>query len=508
MKKSLVVILLLMFAWHTGFAQMQGGSIVQVSHNTQMMNGRLYFVHVVEQGQTVYAISRAYGLKEVEAITKKDVHFLQIGDTVWLPCKGQKLSDGTTAPTANAKPKPTTSNASKTGKASQQGTTANNAGQPLSAPAVVRPRVNPQSIVVSLMMPFNLSQLDKISTSKFDVEQRGRISYQCFDFIQFYEGLLLGLDRLEKMGYDVTLNVVDVEGTSDEEVEKAFRSHNVAQSDLLIAMMTRLPFAKVAELAREAHLFVVNPVADRSEIVVGNPYVFKCLPSNEAKANSIVRVVRRTMPNMPIYIVHSNAKSEKPMLDALTDELGKHDDMQYTLVDWAQQTKLTTALRGGDRAVVISLYNQDKSKNRIFSSQLLNKLSAFKNKLPYLITVEDWCDLYNDVDFSQLQGVNYHTFYADWNLRDVQQKAFIDLFHEKYKTEPTNVYAGMAHDIILYFVSGIEQKGTNFFQSPSIVAPQGMLYPLNFSHSRSDYGFENQQAIIYRMNDYHFDPIP
>ena len=79
--------------------------------------------------------------------------------------------------------------------------------------ATIRPRVNPQSIVVSLMMPLNLSQMDKISTSKFDVEQRGKTTYKSLEFIQFYEGLLLGLEKLEKRGYNVTLNVVDVEGT-------------------------------------------------------------------------------------------------------------------------------------------------------------------------------------------------------------------------------------------------------------------------------------------------------
>ena len=65
----------------------------------------------------------------------------------------------------------------------------------------------------------------------------------------------------------------------------------------------------------------------------------------------------------------------------------------------------------------------------------------------------------------------------------------------------------MANDIILYFVSGLNSKGTDFFKSPAITNPKGMLCPLSFSHSRSDYGFENQSAVIYRMTDFHFTPI-
>lgn len=539
-----------------GRAQMPGGTPVEVSHKTQMMNGRRYFIHIVDQGQTVYAISRAYGLKEVEAVTKKDIHFLHVGDTVWLPCKGQKLSDGFTAPSATGDdatptapaeakpattakpaattqkpaptPKPAASSSSQPAKpatttkpaasqkpapaakpAAQQDKQPQTAlsDQPLAPPAFVRPRVNMQSIVVSLMMPFNLSQMDKISTSKFDVEQRGKTTYKSLEFIQFYEGLLLGLDRLEKMGYDVILNVVDVEGTDDASVEEAFRKHNVGQSDLLIAMLTRQPFEKAAKLAKDANLFIVNPVSDRTEIVVGNPYVFKCMPSLEAMAKNTVSVIRRTMPGRPVYIVQSNAKAEKPALQALTAALDERTDMVYNVVDWAQPSKFTALLKGNSQAVVVSLYDQEKAKNRVYVQQLLNKLNSFKSKTPCLITFDDWAARYTDVDFAQLQSLSYHTFCCDWDRNNPQQQDFISSFRERFKTEPTSVYAGMANDIILYFVCGIQQKGTDFFKSPNIVAPQGMICPLSFSQVRTDYGFENQYATMYQMSDFHFSPI-
>jgi len=273
-------------------------------------------------------------------------------------------------------------------------------------------------------------------------------------------------------------------------------------------MLTRQPFAKAAELAKESHLFIVNPVSDREEIVVGNPYVFKCQPSVEAMARSAVRVIHRTLPNMPVFVVHSGSKSEETALAAMTSEMDRYDDMHYTLLDWAHASKLSTMLKGSGQSVVVSLYSQDKSKNRIFATQLLNKLSAFKSRTPYLITFEDWTSLYNDVDFAQLQNLNYHTYFADWNLSNPMHKEFVDRFYEKYKTEPTNTYAGMANDIILYFVCGIQQKGTDFFRTPAIVLPQGMLYPLSFSQKRADCGFENQQALLFRMTDFHFNPIP
>lgn len=495
-------------------AQMKGGVAVKVSRTTQVVNGKRYFVHVVEQGQTVYAISRAYGLKEVEAITKKDIHFLQIGDTVWLPCRGQKMPDGSVAPPATDRtvrasetPQAVPSAGQPSPKVDKVAEAGGQKDEPLGPAASIRQRVNQQSIVVSLMMPLYLSQMDKISTTKFDVEQRGKTNYKSLEFIQFYEGLLVGLEWLEKKGYNVVLNVVDVEGTSDEAVEQAFRSHNVAQSDLLIALLTRQPFEKAAALAREAQLFIVNPVSDRQEIVKDNPYVFKCTPSCEAYAKKTVQTIHNTLPSAHVYVVHSGAKAEKGSIQALTSEMDKVQGMEYTLVDWASSAKFTSMLKNSPQSVVISVYNQDKSKNRIFVSQLLNKLSSIKSKTPYLFTFDDWTQQYSDVDFVQLQNLNYHTFYSDWHMGTQSHKDFVDRFRERFKTEPTSTYAGMANDIILYFVSGLQQKGTAFFSSPVIPVPEGVLYPLSFTHDRQDYGYENQQALLYRMIDYQFQPV-
>ena len=61
MKKPFILLCLL-FVTSLAWSQMPGGVRVQVSHKTQVVNGKRYFIHIVDQGQTVYSISRAYGL--------------------------------------------------------------------------------------------------------------------------------------------------------------------------------------------------------------------------------------------------------------------------------------------------------------------------------------------------------------------------------------------------------------------------------------------------------------
>ena len=92
-RKVIVAVMALAFTFHlspfTLRAQAPGTTPVKVSTETQTLHGRKYYVHIVETGQTVYSISKAYKVESYDAVTHVDIHFLHAGDTVWLPVRGQ-----------------------------------------------------------------------------------------------------------------------------------------------------------------------------------------------------------------------------------------------------------------------------------------------------------------------------------------------------------------------------------------------------------------------------------
>ena len=456
---------------------------VEITSLIQTLNGQRYYAHIVQRGQTVYSITRAYGLKEYDAVVKKDIHFLEVGDTVWLPCRNAKIpSDAVMAkPSANAA---VVSNPSDT--------------------AVIRPRVNPESIVISLMMPLYLDQMSNISTTKFDIEQRGKTNYKSFEFIQFYEGVMLALQSLQQQGVNITLNVVDVPDNKPETVDRLFSSHHVAESDMLIALLTRQPFARASELARKNNLMIINPIATRNEILENNPYVFKCAPSDESKLSVVFDMVQARNPNANIIIVHSGGNTDKSLLQMATKMLDQRNGLTYSVLGWAASSKLKSMLAQKPGSVVLSLYNVDPSKNRIFASQLLNKLAADKEHPSLLVTLDDWSRLIVDIDYNQLQQLSYHTFYTGWDYANATHIEFLQRFREQYKTEPVDQYAALGSDIAFYFVSGFAQRGTAFWTNPSLGHLQGMLFPLSFSQTNRSCGFENNKPRLYRLDNFVF----
>lgn len=520
---------------------------VKVSNEVVDFNGKRCYVHVLQKGQTIHSVSQAYGNKDYEAIARKEIHSLHVGDTIWLPCKNpnqpltselkaQESRPETPSNYIKVEPGQTLYGISKaygvsvedikalnpevaesglkagqmlrlpSGKADKPAAAAVEPVQssaPAAAPAQVRARVDKNKVYVSLMMPLNLDKMGEISTTKFDVEQRGKKSYRSLAFIQFYEGAEMALKELESRGVDIVLNVVDVPGMAAADAEKAYTSHNVANSDLLIALLTKDGFAKVAELAQRDHLFVVNPMSTRTDIVE-NPYVVKIMPSVAGQSKAIVQSIRASYPGYAVTVVCSGHKNEQPIRDELQQQFSQAG-MTVDFFTWSNDSKLLAALKRNPHNVVVNIYDQDRSRNRVQSSTLMNRLVSIKTNTPILYTIPDYTKEYSDIDFGQLQQLSYHTFNTDYDENVPSQKQFVEAYREQYKTEPIGQYAALGHDVALYFINGLNEKGSDFWKSPVVANLQSMLQPIRLSQSQPGRGFENQTAEVRALGNYRFE---
>ena len=505
-------------------SQAPGTAPVKVSDETQVMNGRKYYVHIVEKGQTVYSISKAYKVESYDAVTHVDIHFLHPGDTVWLPVRGQFSASSEEleaqkqeAIRKQAEQKQAAAGSQQVAGSSQSTPSTQNTQKPQSTPKTQAPskaqtsQTTPPQVKktgkvlrVSLMMPLHLDQIDEISTTKFDVEQRGKKSYRQFEFIEFYEGIRMALDELATQGISVELNVVDVSTNTAAAVEAAFASHNVAQSDFVVALLFREAFDKAADLARQAGIYIVNPMATRSEICAENPYMVKIQPSVESQVAVMLANMKAERPNGHLYIIHGGSSSEKPLIDELKRQLGERGDIKYTLFNWNQSAKLASTLKATPNCHVLSVYDHKVDQMRVYVSNLLNRLSAFKSDSPTLYTLSDWTRDYGDIDFAQLQLLNYHTFSLSWDMTNSVHVEYLKAFRDTYGSEPTSSLAATGYDLIKYIVTGLHRRNNEFWNQPISTLPS-LLHPLHFSRRQA--GLENDQPQLFRMESLRFVPV-
>ena len=375
----------------------------------------------------------------------------------------------------------------------------------------IRDRQDKNKIFVSIIMPLNLDKIDEISTSKFDIEQRGKKEYKVFEFVQFYEGILMALDQLQAQGIDIVLNVVDLpsDKEKDEDVVEAFYSHQMENSDIIIALLVKKPFNKLAQLAKKHQVFVINPFSSRVEVVADNPYVVKCMPSVEGNVEGILDRVARKYKDGHLYIVHSNSKNpnyeESIYRNEFVKQLDARKDIKYTLFDWNASNKLVSALKTTHNNVIVSVYDQGPKQNSLFMRSLLSKLAQMKSDVPTVFTLLNYIKDVPNIEYDQLQYVNYTLTtigYLDY-AGNTKHRQFVDTYKEKFHTEPNPLYAGTGHDIMLFFASALWQKGAAFWQNPqSFDAPSQMLFPFKLKQSTPQGGYENTMPDIYQMIDY------
>jgi len=360
---------------------------------------------------------------------------------------------------------------------------------------------------VGLMMPLHLDQMDQVSTSKFDVEQRGKKVYRQFEFIEFYEGLLLALDALAAEGVGVELVVADVSGNTPAEVETAWERHGMGQCDFVVALLLRDCFDRAAELAQQASVHIVNPMATRSELCQENPFMVKIQPSLQGQVALMLANMKAERPDGHLYIIHSGSKAEKAALEEFKRQLTERGDIKYTLFNWSQSAKLASVLKATPNCHVVSIYEQGKDNNRVYAINLLNRLASIKKDSPTLYTLTDWTREYNDVDFAQLQLLNYHTYSLAWDMTNEVHVQFLQAFRSRFGSEPTSQLAATAHDLMLYIGSGLAKRKASFWTTPGNSQPT-LVQPLHLAHPQGgdNSGLENDRARLYRMENLRFVP--
>ena len=489
---------------NNAFAQAPGTTPVKVSHETQVMNGRKYYVHIVETGQTVYSIAKAYKVNSYDAVTHVDIHFLHAGDTVWLPFRGQfSSSDEKMDADKQETAKKQTEKKIEKKNDKQQATSAS---KDVSSSTTRTPSVRSVGDVIriSLLMPLHLNEIDDISTTKFDIEQRGKKSYRQFEFIEFYEGMLMALEQLSSTATTarVELNVVDVPDNSAQGVEKVFQSHNVAQSDVVVALLFRDAFTKAADLSRQAGVYIVNPMSTRSEICADNSYMVKIQPSVESQIKTMLDNMKAERPDGHLFIIHGGS-GEKPLLNEIKRQLSERGDIKYTLFNWSQSNKLTSTLKASPDCHVLSIYDQQADQMRVYVSNLLNRLAAIKSNSPTLYTLSDWTRDYSDIDFAQLQLLNYHTFTSNWDMGNSVHIDFLTDFRNRFGSEPTSALAATAYDLTTYIVYGLSLRNSKFWSEPGVTLTN-LIHPLHLSRHQA--GLENDQPQLYRMESLRFVP--
>lgn len=355
---------------------------------------------------------------------------------------------------------------------------------------------------IAMILPLAYDKIGELDFNKFNIEEKKRSKYRCFEYITFYEGARIALDKLEKEGYDVSLYVYDV-GEDDVNAMKSVLSlPEMKDMDLLIPLVFQKCFALATDFSNANHIPLVNPMSPNPLIVKNNPYVFKIQPSSSADVETVVRYIKNNYSNPNVILIFT--PTEKSMMELYKSSF-EREGWTWCGIDFNKYSRrIFDKMDSKKDNIFITIVDKGNNKaNETYANSLLSLFNA-KKGLPTinLIAQYNWLD-FPSIDFISLQKYNFH-FTLSY-LNDYTNVNFVDFvkdYRKHFRQEPDKIYAALGYDIMMFFVPSMMQKGDKFISEPNLERSRFMVNSFFFDKQDPKDGWQNKRTVVYKINDY------
>ncbi|MDP6909857.1 MAG: ABC transporter substrate-binding protein, partial [Flavobacteriales bacterium] len=283
--------------------------------------------------------------------------------------------------------------------------------------------------------------------------------------LHFYEGLLLAVDSLSKLGYAVNIKVIDTENRPWK-VQQLIKTGKLSDSDLIIGPFYSKVFTKVAEFAERHCIPIISPTIRSNAIIKENPYVFKLIPSPESMVFEMGRYVAASDSTNNL-ILHYGREDEqlyiwkfRQALESIGVDPSNFPSYNVYRVG-KDSIRMELSLSSRNNVIVLS-------ENQVSLNSMVRSLSDWSEDT-YIVCFapNSWSKFKSmDVDhFDRLRLRMPKPFFIDYERLEVQN--FVKEFRERYQTEP-NTFAFRGYDIGMHFIQnldGIVNDGPDYMLS-------------------------------------------
>ncbi|NPA67797.1 MAG: LysM peptidoglycan-binding domain-containing protein [Chlorobi bacterium] len=333
-------------------------------------------------------------------------------------------------------------------------------------------------------------------------------------FTEFYEGVLLALDKLREQGLSVNLSVFDTEN-NPEKVRNIMNSLKFPDVDLIIGPVYSSNVRIAYEYANKHHVNMISPLSKKDTLLVNRPFLFQTMPSEKARTDKVSYLLREYGDSINLILIYDGSDKQLKMINRFKNNYTANDtlnirsdtsvmktliyDTDIKMMD-AQQEKINKALKKDYLNVVYI-----PSDNEVFVTQIIDKLYASDKSFRIeLIASDKWINFQNinSSVFNRLSFNFVSPLYVDYDSPDV--KKFIQKYRSIYQTDPSN-FAFEGYDITYYFLNALRRYGRifQFCLSPEDAFPNrhGLIYDFNFKRTGIYNGFENKDVFILKFDD-------
>ncbi|WP_319502466.1 LysM peptidoglycan-binding domain-containing protein [uncultured Draconibacterium sp.] len=331
--------------------------------------------------------------------------------------------------------------------------------------------LNREDLVVDSTALFTREETEIAQDTTIELEERKELFKQFYggseNFVQFYEGVLLAIDSLQNIGFDVKLNVFDTQRNKDS-IRQYFTANDFFMTDLIIGPIFPRVQQEIAAYAAKNRIPIVSPLASQTSITQSNSNYFQVNPSRDYLIRQTAEMVAEEHFNSNFIIVKTSDYSGTPegqLVELLREKffnsglLSSNEGVNFTFYDFENEGSFgLRRIMSKTKENVVYIPSENEGELSVAISNL-NNLSE-----EYSITLigSNRYPNYSSIQLEQFHNLKLKyiaPYYTDYTNK--QTINFVEKYKNNFGTEPDN-FSFQGYDVTLYFLTALITYGNDF----------------------------------------------
>lgn len=446
--------------------------------NEQYTGGKTWKeMHKVARKETIFSISREYGITEEELIAANPElknGKLKKGSFIFIPYSKTELKE--------------------MNKDKEQ-------------PVVIESEISNEELFSK-----NKEQKKDIKTIKAAVVLPFMTGTQQKDnqlrMVEYYEGFLIAVDSLKRQGVSVDLYAYDTKGNTST-LNNILRKEEMKNMDIIFGPASKNNIKPLTEFADKHNIRLVIPFSPDVEEVFQNPHIYQVnTPQSYLYSEVYEHFIRKFSSSNIIFVDAQNGDREKDdFISGMKNEF-KDNGIKYKELKITEEIDPMRVIAAMD-TLGNNIFIPTSGKNTALV-KILPRLTQVRREKPHyqmqLFGYPEWQTYTNDhlASFYELDTYFYSSFYTN-NLFPAAVK-FTQSYRRWYSKDMANIYPkyGMlGFDTGYFFLKGLSRFGNKLEDNLSSIQVTPIQTGFKFERVNNWGGFINRKVFfVHFSKDY------
>lgn len=306
---------------------------------------------------------------------------------------------------------------------------------------------------IDVLLPLYLSEL--VQENKVVFEQK--LPEKVIASYHFYEGILLAKDSLNKLGYSIDINIVDV--TQDNQSpEQLVKLKTLVGADLIIGFLPSNQLKTIANYAQKNKINFISALSAADGGVTNNPFFTILQPTLKVHCQKIRQLHIDRYPGKTILFLADTSNSLDSMAYALT--IGNNTKKTKTVI-WGNNADSSRWVKWLDTNLVNPILVPIMDE-RVADSALQQMIAWFPNYRFQILGMPSWGNL--PIVKSSFKSDKISIVYSvpfDFLKNKNMQNLIINQYKKQQGTKPDD-YVFRGFETIYWFSYLLHSYGTIF----------------------------------------------